>query len=247
MEPALSQSLRSAAADHDADPRRGLRRVVGELAKAQGHWAGCPMPLDGEALVIADAFPEYAPLARVGKASEEETPPGYRFRNAFRTTRWQGRVVVYEKPNGRVGKYLEPHGHGNKADKILRTLGCSDAWGIEQEERAMATLRSLITPRQYRHYVLTGSLLETSKRSGLVYLFRRLRPTIALAVDHEKDATSILACLCMHPIAHYADSWAGAMCPTDDVIAHLMLMRGDEALYWKRCNQHAPGLPEAGL
>jgi hypothetical protein len=37
------------------------------------------------------------------------------------------------------------------------------------------------------------------------------------------------------------------MCPTDDVIAHLMLMRGDEAMFWRRCNQHAAHLPEAGL
>lgn len=57
----------------------------------------------------------------------------------------------------------------------------------------------------------------------------------------------ILCCLCMRPIAYYADSWAGAMCPTDDVIAHLALMRGDEAMFWRRCNQHPPYRPEAGL
>jgi hypothetical protein len=37
------------------------------------------------------------------------------------------------------------------------------------------------------------------------------------------------------------------MCPTDDVIAHLALMRGDEAMFWRRCNQHPPYRPEAGL
>ena len=57
----------------------------------------------------------------------------------------------------------------------------------------------------------------------------------------------ILACLCMHPIAYYAGSWAGAMCPTDDVIAHLSLMRADEHMFWKRSNQHPPYRPEAGL
>lgn len=51
----------------------------------------------------------------------------------------------------------------------------------------------------------------------------------------------------MHPIAYYADSWAGAMCPTDDVIAHLMMMRGDEAMLWKRCNHHPAWHPGAGL
>lgn len=30
-------------------------------------------------------------------------------------------------------------------------------------------------------------------------------------------------------------------------IAHLMLMRGDEHLYWRRCNQHPVWVPQAGL
>jgi hypothetical protein len=37
------------------------------------------------------------------------------------------------------------------------------------------------------------------------------------------------------------------MTPTDDVIAHLLLMRGDEAEYWGQANQHRPESPEAGL
>ena len=65
-------------------------------------------------------------------------------------------------------------------------------------------------------------------------------------MDHS-GGVRILACLCMHTIGYYRDTWAGALCPTDDVIAHLILCRGDERLYWSRCNQHAPGRPEAGL
>lgn len=37
------------------------------------------------------------------------------------------------------------------------------------------------------------------------------------------------------------------MVPTDDVIAHLLLMRGDERLFWRRANQHHPLDPESGL
>jgi hypothetical protein len=37
------------------------------------------------------------------------------------------------------------------------------------------------------------------------------------------------------------------MVPTDDVIAHLMLMRGDEHMFWRRCNQHQPWTKEAGV
>ena len=61
------------------------------------------------------------------------------------------------------------------------------------------------------------------------------------------DDTNILCAMCLHPIGYYAGSWAGAMCPTDDVLAHLMLMRGDEKMFWRRANQHAAYLPEAGL
>jgi hypothetical protein len=53
--------------------------------------------------------------------------------------------------------------------------------------------------------------------------------------------------LCLHPIGYYANSWAGAMCPTDDVIAHLMMMRADEPMFWRKANQHPPHRPEAGL
>lgn len=217
------------------------------LAKSRGQWAGCPMPLDGEQLVISDAFPEFAPLVTQPKPGEEENDEGYSLRNTFRSTRWQGTVHVVQKPNGKVGKFLTPHGHGNKITKLLKTLGCSDAWGIEQEERALETLRGLLSPRMWRMYYLTGTFLESSKRSGITYLFRRLRPTLALAPTADFTDTQCIAALCMHPIAHYAGSWAGAMCPTDDVIAHLMLMRGDEAMFWRRSNQHPSGMPEAGL
>ena len=57
----------------------------------------------------------------------------------------------------------------------------------------------------------------------------------------------MLCAPCLHPIAYYDGSWAGAMCPTDDVIAHLALMRGDEHMFWRRANQHAPWRREAGV
>lgn len=148
------------------------------------------------------------------------------------------------------------HGRGVEAEPAfhhiamdLQTLGCADVWGIEQETNALALLQSMLRPRSFRQYLLTGMFLETSQRSGVTYLFRRLKPTVACAPDRKRgnDGMRVLACLCMHPIAYYAGSWAGAMCPTDDVVAHLSLMRADEHMFWKRCNQHPPYRPEAGL
>ena len=133
----------------------------------------------------------------------------------------------------------------------LQTMGASDAWGLEQETKALELLSSMTSERQMKQYLLTGMFLETSKRSGVMYVFRRLKPTVALAahpgLPEERGGMSILCTLCMHPIAYYAGSWAGAMCPTDDVIAHLTMMRGDEKMFWRRANQHPPHRPEAGL
>jgi hypothetical protein len=51
----------------------------------------------------------------------------------------------------------------------------------------------------------------------------------------------------MHPIGYYRGTWAGAMAPTDDVIAHLMMMRADEHMYWRRAKQHPAWDPLCGV
>jgi hypothetical protein len=144
-----------------------------------------------------------------------------------------------------------PDGSMDRLDYWMTTLGGSDAWDVAAEHRARETLRSMLTPRQWRHYDLTGSFLETSPRSRLTYLFRRLRPTIAMTPRWPEgrpvDSMKCLAALCLHPIGYYGGSWAGCLVPSDDVIAHLTLMRGDEVGFWKAANQHESWRPEAGL
>jgi hypothetical protein len=130
---------------------------------------------------------------------------------------------------------------------LLSTLGASDAWGLEQEHNAVQTLGTLIRHRQLKQYLLTGMFLEKSKRSHVSYLFRRLRPTIAISTRNGTANAKALCALCLHPIAYYDGSWAGAMTPTDDVIAALMLMRGDEHMLWKRANQHPISRKDAGV
>ena len=133
----------------------------------------------------------------------------------------------------------------------LHTLGASDAWDVEAEAKARVKLRGMLSERQWRHYDLTGTFLETSKRSGVMYMFRRSRPTIALTLRGRDGKTAewvrCLAVLCMHPIGYYQRTWAGCLVPSDDVIAHLLLCRHDEAGYWGQCNQHGSTSPEAGL
>lgn len=209
------------------------------IAAGTAEWAGIPMPIEGERLVIEPSYP-FAEVLTPKPAPNEDD--GWRLRNIWYDRRWRCDVMVMEK-DGKVDWGRVPAFHSVK--HALSTLGCSFAWGLEQEHKAMQLLGTMVRHVQMKQYVLTGTFLEKSTRSGVVYMFRRLRPTVAIRPDD--SGSRILCALCMHPIAYYAASWAGAMCPTDDVIAHLAMMRGDEHMFWKRCNQHPPYRPEAGL
>ncbi len=171
-------------------------------------------------------------------------PEGVTIRNTFWSEKRKCTIFVYDD-NGRITYGLIPGIHHFDFD--LRTLGCSFAWGIEQESNAIHLLGTLVKHIAFKQYMLTGMFMETSERSGITYVFRRLRPTVAIKPDRKLDRMRILCALCMHPIAYYSGSWAGAMCPTDDVIAHLQLMRGDEPMFWRRANQHPAWSPQAGL
>lgn len=205
------------------------------------------MPLEDERLIVEPTYPNAEAFMAMGAGREaEKDDDGWRLRNKWYSLHHRCDILIMEN-DGKVdwGKLPAFHHIGHD----LSTLGCSDAWGIEQEGRAIELLGTMLRHRQFKQYLMTGMFLETSQRSGVTYLFRRLKPTVAIAA-HGKSRNGeprILAALCMHPIAYYANSWAGAMCPTDDVIAHVAMMRGDEHMFWKRCNQHPPYRPEAGL
>lgn len=222
-----------------------MRDALLEISKARGDWAGIPMPLDGERLIIEPTYRKAKELMEFG-AKPAKPDDGWRLRNRWYSDRKRCDILIMEK-DGKIAWGLVPGIHHISHD--LTTLGCSDAWGLEQEGRALQLLGTMLRHRQMKQYILTGMFLERSARSGVTYLFRRLKPTVACSADKSNPNASmrILAALCMHPIAYYAGSWAGSMCPTDDVIAHLSLMRGDEAMFWRRCNQHPPYRPEAGL
>lgn len=220
-----------------------LRAGLSRIAAGAALLAGIPMPLAGERLVVEPSYPHAEALAAMGAQPEPHDDEGWSLVNQWYSRRLRCDILVMRDAQGRVSHGKLPAFHHIGYD--LRTLGCSDAWGLEQEHRALQLLGGMIRHRQMKQYVLTGMFLETSRKSRLTYMFRRLKPTVALSLAG--DTTRILAALCMHPIAFYAESWAGGMCPTDDVVAHLSLMRGDEAMLWRRSNQHPPYRPEAGL
>lgn len=229
-----------------AELRNGLRKMAAD----RGDWAGIPMPMENDNLIIEPTYPNAEKLMAIGrKEPEVEIDPTFKVRNVFWSWRWRRHITVFEY-QGKIHKSIEID--TNPTSLLLGTLHASDAWGIEQEKNAIDTLGSLLPHRQFKQYLITGMFMEKSERSGVHYLFRRLRPTLAITMKGRirgsaRTEPKVLAALCMHPIGYYEDSWAGAMTPTDDVLAHLMLMRGDEHLFWRRSNQHPVWVPQAGL
>lgn len=229
------------------DGMAGLRNGLRKIAVAKREWAGIPMLLQGERLIIEPTYPRAKELSDYGKKDDaEDGIEGAVVRNTFWSHRRRQWITIWNEGDKIEWGVTGLHNH---VGEMLSTLGVSDAWGIEQEKNAVDTLGTLLRHRQFKQYLLTGMFMEKSERSGLHYVFRRLRPTLAISTAKADSAgeSRVIAALCLHPIAYYAGSWGGAMCPTDNVVAHLALMRGDEHMFWKRANQHPAWVPQAGI
>lgn len=226
------------------DSCASARNQVRRMAQLTSEYAGIPLPLEGHPLVIEPRYPGADAIMKMGaNVAEDMTVPTHiKKRGSFWSSHKRGLVLIWSE-HGKLQFGIE-HG-ANHISQDLRCLGASAAWGIEQEANAIQLFATLVSHHQFKQYMLAGMFIETSLRSRTSYIFRRLRPTIALSLRGE--AVKILCAMCLHPIGYYEGCWAGAMCPTDDVIAHLMLMRGDERMFWSRANQHAPYRPEAAL
>lgn len=211
------------------------------MADQANEWCGLPTPIDGQRLIVEPSHPASAVYAAM---VAPEVDDGRKVVNIWYSRKYKSDICMVRKPTGELTWGIIPGAH--HAGKAIATMGCSVAWSIEAEAKAMEMLAGLIPGHLFKMYFMTGMFLQTSARSGVTYVFRRLRPTIAMRPDGEGDM-KILCTLCLHPIGYFQDTWAGSLCPTDDVIAHLLLMKGDEHLYWKRANQIPPHRPEAGL
>jgi hypothetical protein len=261
IKPALSPWAEVLAADAREREKVGeanislnsFARGMARIAREENEWAGLPVPLMGERMVIEKSY-TYAdiqesvnritkpPADGVHVCSNDDVNEETALRNQWWSDRLRSDIYIWQEGK----QFLWGRKAGlNHIATDLTTLGCADAWTLETEFRAMETLRTLVPHRQFRQYLLTGCFMESSQRSGVHYLFRRLRPTVA--ISSSTGELRILCALCLHPVAYYEGSWAGAQCPTDDVIGHLMLMRGDEHMLWKRANQHPAIRPESGL
>ncbi len=235
------------------------------VTERDSEWAGVPMVLPGTGLVLEDRHPWAGKIADLQRIVDgdvgplgvpREHPSGADASMLWReVNHWHGRtksgltgdIVIMRHADGRTRWGIDPDIMRRNQFQLFGPFEALDAWNLQTECAAMARLETLLTPRMFMCYLLTGQFLETSKRSGLTYVFRRLKPTVVLTPHKDPDQIRILTSLCLHPLGFYLGSRCGAMCPSDDIIAHLIMMRADEAKFWQRANQHPPSRPEAGL
>ena len=240
------------------------RAINAHVTEQEREWAGIPMPLPGYTLSIAEGHPMKDRLEEMQRIVHEEhpVPPDFwdadpepdpdapspdapvRIVNEWWSRRLRQTIVIAEV-DGKRQFGMTRGDYATNFARQIQTLGVCDAWSLDTEYAAMDKLATLVKPHIYEMYVFTGQFVEQSRRSKVAYLFRRCRPTIAFKPG-PRDST-LLCALCLHPIAYYEGTHAGGMCPTDDVIAHLLLMRGDEHLFWRRANQHPLDRPEAAI
>jgi hypothetical protein len=230
-------------------------RKLSEEFLGEQNWSGVPMPIMGHSLVLEPRYKlkimeefrwkEYFDENGVRyeiPAEPTPKPSGFKRVNSWWSARLQGRVSIYHDIQGNARAGYEPE---NRLHFTLRTMEASAAWPIEAEKKALQKLTALLPEHDFELYQLTGQFFEISKRSQVTYLFRKGRPPVAMRMN-ETDCYWLCA-LCLHPIGYYADTWAGVMCPTDEVIAHVLMMRGSEEKYWANANQHPIDHPAAGI
>lgn len=224
-----------------------------KVIEERGDWAGLCMPIEGMDLVLEPRYP-YQGLGgdfwkREHESKEKKAKPEPEDDELWEVVNdwWSDRlrtavIIIRNKATGKLEWMTNLR--RNQQAFLVNTMMASNVWPLEAERKALDKLGSLISHHMFLSYLLTGCFLETSKRSKVRYMFRKLRPTLAI-VD-EGNGTRLLCGLCLHPIGYYQDSWAGVMCPTDEVVAHLCMMRGDEKKFWANANQHPPDHPGCG-
>lgn len=235
----------------ELDHVSGLRNTLSQCTEDP---AGLPMPIPGMPLELHPRVDsEFRAL--VGRLERDvdatppvPLPPQHHRRNIFWSTRKRGYVHLWSE-GGELGKGGSLRWRLVKAatrfDLERRTLQAAFVWGGRQEWKANEKLCDKIGIERFKDYAMTGAFEEQSLRSGLTYLFRRLKPTVVLS--RRTGEEKILTCLCLHPLGYYKRSFAGALVPTDDVLAHLTLMRTDEPYLWRAANHHPPDRPESGI
>ncbi len=188
------------------------------------------------------------PLAHVEAARtefEEELAAKVHIRNSWSKLGDQ-EICVVDTEEGPIA--IPRYHSGIRLRKILDSLSLRAGMSIraETELRAMDSLKKRINARQFDHYVLSGVFPERSPRSDIHYFFRKGLPTLACSF-HGYEQGRVIAALCLHPLGYYQGSHVGLMCPTDEVISALLMMRSDEHFFWRSSGQWSASDSRSGI
>lgn len=222
------------ATGSDADFRNAYR----QLAERSGEYCGIPMGLEGAPLTVAPQLRYASVLNRMYQADQE-----VRLVNQWYSKLIKARIFIYRRKDGTT--FYKHDYMGDPLAKIVETVMVTNAWDTNSEIRALRTLRKIVGKKKFHTYLTCGMFVERG-RSGILYVFRKLRPTLACS-EIPENGTKILCGMCLHPIGWYEGTWAGAMCPTDDVIAALLLVRAKEPYFWRKARQWPVDHPFAGV
>lgn len=234
-------------------------RRISRAAKAKGHLEGIPVADDPENIEFAPRtfFREVAEkeFGKEGDGSgalekplSDRIPAGSELIRHYETEFvWRGfrrSVWVFRVPteSGTILRSLvRPFmSSRDQIDFLLKTAMDHSSQTISAENKALRKLKRLVSDASYDAYFLTGILYEQGK-SGVRYIIRKNRPMLAIRVPDDDDDSirpRFLCALCLHPLGYHRGSFAGVMCPTDEVIAQLLLIRSDEHFLWRKSNQH---------
>lgn len=228
-----------------------LIAALDEIAQAHGHEYGLPMPdiENGHRFVPA----KRTPLAHTNITNPIRTEYGQELatRNMKIRNSWESlgdvTVTVIDTDEGPMS--LKTLHAGQRLRKMIDGMSLRASlpnMTADAEMKAMETIKKKLSVGQWNSYALNGIFPERSKRSDIYYFFRKGLPTIAVSY-HKNKGGRVLAALCLHPIGYYTGTYVGAMTPTDEVIAHLILMRGDERRFWAKSGQWHPSDPRSGI
>lgn len=237
-----------------------FREAAQRVAAERGEWAGAPMLADEVPLTLEPRYPYAFNGKCLNNLVECHTAPEpdeeYTLANSWWCEKRAATVyVLHHKVTGKQEWFWAmDNGWPHRWTTMLDAMDPARYMDVHAESRALRTLQGMVSENAFRHYFLLGYFLETSPRSRLTYMFRKLRPTIVMtprkAGPDGRIAEShmrLLTCLCLHPIGYYEGTHLGTMVPTDDVLAHLLMMRGDEHTFWRKANHHPPHSWQAGI
>lgn len=120
---------------------------------------------------------------------------------------------------------------------------------VRAEKQARKNLLAHLNRQQRKELILTGCFVEKGK-SGIYYRIRFNRPKVAFRETKGKGGLryeTFISSLCLHPLGYYYKTYAGCMAPSDEMLAHLLLIRSDEIGFWRDANQHGIDDPLGGL